>query len=100
MLKIEVDRERIRILTKRSLKLDVIEYRANHPEKDSAIISDILGSSWGDAYMPFYQMYGENGKVAGQEMGRLLSQVAKDLGLKSIKVNRFGKRDAITRYFF
>lgn len=98
--KIEMNRDMVRYQVRRSLKLEIIEYRADHPECGSFIMPDLLGTQWGRAYLPFYELYEENNKTARQEMGKLLSDVAKDMGLRSVKENRFGKKDAITRYFF
>lgn len=99
MDQIKIDREQIRLMTRNCLKLAVIEYRDHNPDRGSFILPDVLGSNWTEEFMPFYSLYGVD-RVAGQEMGKLLSVVAKDLGLRNTKENRFGKKDAITRYFF
>ena len=97
---ITISRDRVRLLTKQALKLTVIEYRDNNPGKGSFVLTDILHSRWEPPFMPFYEVYEENGKVAGQEMGKLLGVVAAELKLKSLKESKFGKEKAITRYFF
>lgn len=96
----EVDKTEIRALTANSLRLEILKFKTNRPAQGSFIISDLIGTIWSTEYMPFYRLYGGNGKVAGQEMGKLLSRVAREMGLRSIKENRFEKRDAITRYLF
>ena len=93
-------RTQIRNLTEHSLLLRVLKFQANNPQKGSFILSDVLGTSWDDEFIPFYNLYDQNGPIAGQEMGKLLSKVAKRLQLRSTKENRFGKVNAITRYFF
>ena len=90
----------VRSLTGFFLKAKVEEFQKTKPQNGSFILSDILGSKWPDECLPFYEMYGFRDKVAGAEMGKVLSKVAKGLGLKSQKEKRFGKVDAITRYFF
>ena len=95
-----LDKDTVRLLTKGNLKLAVLEFGKNNPGKGSFILSDVIGTRWDAQFVPFYTLYNENGKVAGQEMGKLLSRVGDELGLKAVKENRFGKKDAINRYFF
>lgn len=87
----------IRLLTEKSLKLAVREYKDSG--KGSFVLPELIGSNWGVEYMPFYHLYG-NDKVAGQEMGKLLSKVADEFKLDRRPENKRGKKDAITRYFF
>jgi hypothetical protein len=96
----EINRENLRVLTKNSLMLRVLRFERNNKDKGSFILTDIAGTIWDQDFIPFFEMYEKNGRVAGQEMGKLLAAVAKELGLKSQKENRFGKKNAITRYFF
>jgi len=90
----------IRELTLAYLTYMLRRYRQRHPGKISVILSDVAGSSWDAPLMPFYNLYGGRGRVAGAEMGKLFSKAAKELGMDSRKEDRFGKKDAITRYFF
>ena len=99
MLKIELDRKQIRLFTLKCLMLEVLQFPKKNPAKGSFILSDLLGNHWAEEFKPFWELYGTE-KVRGQEMGKLLSKVAKELSLRNIKENRFGKKDAITRYFF
>jgi len=93
-----VERDTVRKLTKNSLKLQVIEIQRKKII-GSFIMSDLLGKDWSGEYEPFYKLYEKNNSIAGQEMGKLLAQVCRELKLKSQKELRFGKKDAITRYY-
>ena len=99
--KLELSRAMIRLLTKKCMKLEVVEFMRRHPSRGTFIISELpgLGPDWAEQYLPFRDFY-ETGKVAGQEAGKLLGVVAKELGLQSKKEGRHGKADAITRYSF
>ena len=97
---ITISRDRVRLLTKKALKLAVLEFREANRDKGSFLLTDILTSHWDTPFQPFYEVYEENGKVAGQEMGKLLGVVASEMGLKSLKESKYGKEEAITRYFF
>lgn len=94
---ITLDKNMVRLLTEKSLRLAITEFKETG--KGSFVLPDLIGSRWDLEYMPFYDLYA-NDKVAGQEMGKLLSKIAADLKLTNRKENKRGKKDAITRYFF
>jgi len=96
----ELNKNEIRLLTKGTLKAKVTEFKKNNPHLSGFILSDIAETVWPPEFVPFYKLYGENRKVAAQEMGKLLSVVAKELNLRSHKESRFGRTDSITRYSF
>lgn len=95
-----LDKDLIRTLTYKAVKASIYDFE--RMGRGSFVITDLpgLGARWDSQFVPFYNLYNQNGKVAGQEMGKILSSVAKELGLRSVKENKRGKRDAITRYFF
>ena len=99
--KLELNKNAIKQLVARSVGLAILEFKKTNSAKGSFILSDLpgLGTNWDEIYAPFYSLYG-NYKVSAQEMGRLLGDVARSMGLESKKESRFGKKDAITRYFF
>lgn len=99
---VTLTRDEVRGLTKNSVKAAVFDFGKRNPDKGSFVLSDLpdLGTYWGPMYVPFFKLYGESRKVAAQEMGKILSLVADEMGLRRVKENRFGKKDAITRYFF
>jgi len=93
-----VEKKMVRKFTRAVLMLKVMEVQ-RRGVLGSFILSDLLGEKWSSEYEPFYQLYNKK-SIAGQEMGKLLASVCGELNLRGQKENRYGKRDAITRYFF
>lgn len=97
-ISILVKRNHIIALTESYLKLKIREYEETG--KGSFILSDLIRTNWDYPLVPFYEMYGKNQKTAGTQMGKLLKKVAIEMGLAHKRENRFGRKDAITRYFY
>lgn len=95
-MKIQCEKAQIRVLTAAFLERQIRLHKQTG--KGSFLLPDLVGTRWPVELIPFYSIYNNN-KVAAQEMGKLLGRVAGELGLSSKKENRFGKVDAITRYF-
>jgi hypothetical protein len=95
-LTVTMDAAVIRSLTESYLIKKVTERRAAGPS--SFTLPDLIGSDWPAECKPFYGLYG-NDKTAGCEMGKLLGQVGRKLGLHMKREDKYGKKDAITRYF-
>jgi hypothetical protein len=97
---VELSREAVRELT-RAWVVKRIEGMRNLVEVASFILSDpaMCGTVWPEELVPFYELYG-NPKTAACEMGKLIAQEAKRLGLNSRAEPRFGKENAITRHSF
>jgi len=96
---LDLDRNVIRNLTAAFLEAAIRQFKPR-TGKDDFTMPDLLGTSWPAECLPFYQLYNGRGGVAGHEMGKLLKVVADRLGLHSQKEDRFGKKAAITRYFY
>jgi hypothetical protein len=86
----------IRSLTEAFLIKKVVERRAAGPS--SFTLPDLIGTNWPPECTPFYGLY-NNDRTAGCEMGKLLGNVGRKLGLKMVREDKYGKKEAITRYF-
>lgn len=99
MREIMVTATTVRRLTTSYVQVAVLEYKCKHPERGSFTMPDVIPTEWPAELMPLWGLY-QNGKVAGQQLGKVVAQVAATMGLESKLEARFGKKDAITRYFF
>ena len=99
-MNINLTRKQVRILIKNALMVEIPKYQKAHPEAKGFTMPELLGYLWAYPFHLLYLEYGSNQEVAAHEMGRLLSLTAKELGMRSVKEDRRGKKNAITRHFF
>jgi hypothetical protein len=86
----------VRKLTEGFLTARVLEARAMG--KKDFTLPELIGSQWPSECAPFRTLYKSN-RVAGCELGKILGNVGRKLGLQVKRENKYGKKDAITRYF-
>jgi hypothetical protein len=92
-IQLTLSRDTIRSLTKTHLESRV---RAV-PAGTTFTLPELLGSTWKEECIPFYELYLCDSKTAGIEMGKLLGTVARQLGCQPVKETKYG-RQQITRW--
>jgi hypothetical protein len=93
LTQLTLSRNTIRSLTKTHLESLVRAVPAN----TTFTLPELLGSTWKEECIPFYQLYLCDNKTAGIEMGKLLGVVARQLGCAPVRETKYG-RQQITRW--